>query len=413
VGQVFRDGSELTIWTVEKLVPGGAGMCRLSDGTIGFVEGAFPGETLKPLVTLRKKGYVRATRFELVSPSAERVEAVCPVVDACGGCDWMRLARAAELNNKAGIVAEALERTGGVRLAAVPEVVTAGDELGYRSRVRLHVDAHGRVGFFARGTHRLVEVPGCPVSEPEVERGMAIVRALAEDAPRAMARFEAVEVRALDEGGLEFLVHPREGVDVRAPDTDEVIVRLREHGSASVARGNAEFTQVNRAVNDVLVARIVEGALARGAQSFVDLYAGSGNFSVPLAKAGLSGVAVESDSVAAARGRDRAAREVQGRLSVLTRDVPRALAEFSRAKRAFDLAVLDPPRIGAKDAMSGLSELAPHAIAYVACDPVTLARDVRTLGEQAWSVVNVTCFDMFPKTHHVETLVWLERHSET
>jgi 23S rRNA (uracil1939-C5)-methyltransferase len=89
--------------------------------------------------------------------------------------------------------------------------------------------------------------------------------------------------------------------------------------------------------------------------------------------------------------------------------VTRALAELSRAKRRFELAVLDPPRSGAKSALSGILVLEPRAIAYVACDPVTLARDVRELVGKGFGISGVTCFDMFPKTHHVETLAWLER----
>ena len=406
MGQVFRNGSELTLWTIEKLVPGGAGLCRLADGTIGFVEGAFPGETVKPLATIRKKDYARATRFELVTPSAERGEAPCPVADACGGCDWMRLERAAELRYKASIVSEALERTGGVRLAAVPEVVTAGGELGYRSRVRVHVDARGRVGFFARGTHTLVEVPGCPVAEPEAERGMKIVRSLAEETPRTMAALEAVEVRAQGEGGLEFFVHPREGAD-RA-SLEALIGRLGEHGRTTISRASSEFSQVNRAVNAILVKRVVEGALARGAKTFLDLYAGTGNFGVPLAEAGMTGVLVESDAASATRARERAARDAPGKLEVVSRDVAWGLAELSGRRERFDLVVLDPPRSGAKDALSGLVALEPRTIAYVACDPVTLARDVRSLSGAGWRVADVVCFDMFPKTHHVETLAWLE-----
>jgi 23S rRNA (uracil1939-C5)-methyltransferase len=381
-------------------------MCRLPDGTIGFVEGAFPGDTVRPLATLRKRDYARATRFELVNPSAERAEPACPVVDACGGCDWMKLERAAELRHKASIVAEALERTGGVRLTAVPEVVTAGSELGYRSRVRLHVDEHGHVGYFARGTHTLVEVPGCPVAEPEVERGIGIVRSLAEEVPRAMASLEAVEVRAHAEGGLEFVAHPRNGAE-RASAMG-LVARLREHGSAALSRASSGFSQVNRAVNTVLVERIVEGAVARQVKTFLDLYAGSGNFGLPLARIGMTGVLVESDGGAAAQARDQAARDGI-ELRVFARDVTSALGELSGKRERFDLIVLDPPRTGAKDALPGLVALEPPAVAYVACDPVTLARDVRALGAKGWRVASVTCFDMFPKTHHVETLAWLER----
>jgi 23S rRNA (uracil1939-C5)-methyltransferase len=93
------------------------------------------------------------------------------------------------------------------------------------------------------------------------------------------------------------------------------------------------------------------------------------------------------------------------------RDVASALGELSGKPERFDLVLLDPPRTGAKEALPGLAALEPKAIAYVACDPVTLARDVRALGEKGWRVVSVACFDMFPKTHHVETLAWLERES--
>ena len=390
-------------------------MCGLPDGSVGFVEGAYPGDTVRPLAVVRKKDYARATRFQLVQASPERVPAACPVVDACGGCDWMKLERSAELREKASIVAQALERTGGVRLAAVPVVVTAGNELGYRSRVRLHIDESGRVGFYARGTHTLVEVPGCPVAEPDVERGIACVRALANEAPGALASFESVEVRASEEAALSFVVHPREAASPERAGRDESLVleRLRAHGAATISRQGAEFTQVNRAVNAVLVAHVVEGALARGVRTFVDLYAGSGNFGVPLARAGMTGVAVESDASAAAHARERAEADAPGKLSVLAKDVARGLVELSRAKRTFDLAVLNPPRTGAKDALVGLAALEPRSIAYVACDPVTLARDVRVLGEKGWDLAGVTCFDMFPKTHHVETLAWLERRALT
>ncbi len=381
-------------------------MSRLPNGTVGFVEGAFPGETVKPLATVLKRDYARATSFELVTPSAERVAAACPVADACGGCDWMKLERTAELRYKASIVAEALERTGGVKLAALPEVVTAGGELGYRSRVRLHVDERGRVGFFARGTHTLVEVPGCPVALPEVERGIGVVRSLAEAAPRAMALLESVEVRARDEGGLEFFAQPREGAE-RA-SVEGLVARLGEHGRAALSRSNAGFSQVNRAVNELLVAHVVDGAVARGAQTFLDLYAGAGNFGLPLARAGIAGVLVESDASAAALAREGATRDGI-ELRVLARDVTRALGDLSGKRERFDLVVLDPPRTGAKEALPGLAALGPPAIAYVACDPVTLARDVRTLGGRGWRVASVACFDMFPRTHHVETLAWLER----
>jgi 23S rRNA (uracil1939-C5)-methyltransferase len=241
-----------------------------------------------------------------------------------------------------------------------------------------------------------------------VERGIRIVLSLANEMPRAISRFESIEIRMGDEGGLAFVLRARDGAG-RAPDSERLLERLGKYGSASSSRSDSEFSQVNRAVNAMLVAAVVDGALARGVATFVDLYAGAGNFGVPLARTGMTGVSVEGDAKSAARSRELARRETSGRLEVLAEDVARALVELSRAKRRFELVLLDPPRSGAKAAVPGIVALEPRTIAYVACDPVTLARDVRALVENDFGVAQVTCFDMFPKTHHVETLVWLER----
>jgi 23S rRNA (uracil1939-C5)-methyltransferase len=139
----------------------------------------------------------------------------------------------------------------------------------------------------------------------------------------------------------------------------------------------------------------------------VDLYAGVGNFSVPLALAGLTGTAVEIEHAATAALRE-ALRE-QGLESVLVLEGDVASTLSKRRLPSVDLAVLDPPRSGAKPALAPLIALAPAAIAYVACDPVTLARDLRVLCAQGFTLAGLTCFDMFPQTHHVETLAWLER----
>ncbi len=166
------------------------------------------------------------------------------------------------------------------------------------------------------------------------------------------------------------------------------------------------FVQVNWAVNLELVSALVEGARERGIASFVELYAGAGNFTLPLLRAGLTGVAIEhaGASIRAAR---RAAR-AQGMSddAFVAGDAPRELER--RAKQKPDLVLLDPPRTGAREAVKPLLALGPRFIAFCACDPVTLARDVKMLAA-AYALDSVTAFDMFPHTHHVETLLWLRR----
>ncbi len=165
--------------------------------------------------------------------------------------------------------------------------------------------------------------------------------------------------------------------------------------------------RVNPAVNAILVDALVAGATSRGARRFLDLFCGAGNFALPLGREGLTGVGIESNRSAIAVASKAAAQ--QG-LAVRFRaaSVVEALAEPSRLQ-AVDLVVLDPPRAGASDEVAGIVALEPQWIAYVSCDPATLARDLRTLVDGGYRITEVTPFDMFPHTHHVETLVWLQR----
>jgi 23S rRNA (uracil1939-C5)-methyltransferase len=422
VGQGVRNGPELTgPLTIEKLVPGGAGFCRLPDGRSAFVEGALPGEQVRLRTFEHKKGYVRARAFELVEPSAERVVPACPIAEACGGCDWMHLELTAQRQYKSRLVAEALERTGGLRLPVLPEVVTRGDALGYRSRLRVHVDHKGSVGFFGRRTRVLVPVPACAVAHPALNRALVVLSGLGAAERKLLSAFDTVELAALANlASVDARLWPR--ADARPPrsiaplverlEVEDVSVRIAPVGgtkgppAAEGERPWSAFLQVNPAVNDALVAAVIERAT--GARTFLDLYAGSGNFSLPLAAGGRSGVLVELDRTAAESARREAAARGLS-LEVLALDAARALPRLAARAGEFEFVVLDPPRAGAREAISGIIALGPRLIAYVSCDPVTLARDLKELASARYELRNVQCFDMFPQTHHVETLAFLVR----
>lgn len=424
MGQGFRNGPELTTTlTVEKLVPGGGGFCRLPDGRSAFLDGAFPGDRVLVRAFEDKQSYVRATSFEVVEPSPERAAPPCPIADACGGCDWMRLELAAQRRYKAGLVVEALERTGGVRLPVLPEVVARGEALGYRARVRVHVSEQGVVGFYGRRTRSLVPLAACAVAHAALNQALATLAALEPPLAELLAAFEAAELAVAPDGAsVDARLWPRKGV--RAPRSiAPLLEHLARHGilarvtprasakgaeAAPTERPWAAFTQVNPAVNEALVAAVTSGADARGAGAFLDLYAGSGNFSLPLAAGGRKGTLVELDAVAA----DSARREAAARgvaLEVLALDAVRGLEKLAARRVTFDLVVLDPPRAGAREAIPGIVAVRPRLVAYVSCDPVTLARDLKQLVRTGYRVESVECFDMFPHTHHVESLVWLAR----
>ena len=418
-------------WTIERLVPGGDGLTHLSDGRVAFVSGALPGDRIRVHEIEDRRSYVRATRWELVAAGPDRIEPACPVADRCGGCDWMALSREAELRSKADLLREALVRTGGFSdLPFEIPIVSAGPELRYRNRLRLHVDRAGKIGLFSRASHELVEIPGCPVSDPEIDRALERIRALASEHPAALAALAEIEIRVAP-GGPRVVVrlHALDRADKSAlaplsealsrdftvgiaggPEPAEE-QRFPLPGGLELSAAAPAFTQVNWAVNEKLVQAVVQGARERGAARFLDLYAGAGNFTLPLLAAGMSGVAIDHTD-AAMRSGERVARErgLKG-ATFMAGDVGARLRRLAHGGVRFDLVVIDPPRTGARDVLPWVIELrAPH-LALCSCDPVTLARDLRTLVRAGWMLESVTGFDMFPRTHHVEALAWMRMRS--
>ncbi|MES1189121.1 MAG: RsmD family RNA methyltransferase [Myxococcales bacterium] len=422
-GATLLRGLELT---VEKLVPGGDGFLRLPDGQALFVRGAAPGDRIRLGGVEKQRGTLWTNDYELLSPSPERVVPECPVAASCGGCDMMHLSRKSELLQKTAMLKEALERVGGV--ASTPDALTSSEVTsGYRSRVRFHVGRHGKLGFFARGTHQLVEVPGCLVADPRINQALASIRRLARRFPDALGGFSDVELRAT-RGDVIARFVPRDGIKPIAaePFLRALAKELRVAATEREAQALSErrtltndvfveipadaFSQINEAVNRELVAAVVEGARARESKSFCDLFAGVGNFALPLARLGLTGVMVERTPSAVAAAQ-RAAVEQGLKLKARTADAGKALNDLVREGQRFDLVVLDPPREGAPEVVAGIAGLSPRAVAYVACDPVTLSRDLKPLVAAGLVIRSVQAFDMFPRTHHFETLVWLEAPS--
>lgn len=416
------------IWRIEKLVPGGAGMARLADGRVGFVEGVLPGERVSVQTKSDRRGYTEGLRLRVLEPSADRVTEACEIADVCGGCDWQHVAYPAQLKLKASLIAEALQRTGGFRDLPPIAVTASPKSLAYRLRARFHIDDKGEIGFHEKRSHRVIPVARCPVLLPELEAALVDFRRIAAPLPEQLCAFESAELRV-------------------APLAPKRVIQLGARGEPRVARAKAAhllerlesefavainglrtdfsqsfplsrelslevapqaFVQVNWDVNLALVDYVVQGALTRGCRRFVDAYAGAGNFTLPLAHAGLTGVSIEAQPEGARTAAQAFARHGLTSLEALADDAARALARLARQRDAFDLILLDPPRKGAEALLAPLLALRPPHVAYCSCDPVTLARDLRALCQGGYTIEEVRGFDMFPGTHHVETVVWLK-----
>ena len=413
-------------WQIEKLVPGGAGFLRLENGQGAFALGALPGERIRVPLAQDHGGYLRATQFQLLTASPDRVQPVCPVQGRCGGCDLMTLDYRAQVAAKTAILRDALTRTG--RFATLPELafVAADEPLAYRSRVRLHIARDGRLGFFAAESRDLIEIPGCSVADPALDEALLLLRAITRRHHVELASFSELELRVAPAGtrlALRLVPAGRRfddstsliaelsrafqvtiGERTGPPELDQ---RFPLPGGVELRVSGAAFTQVNWAMNLRLVQALLDGAEQRRVSTFCDLYCGAGNFSLPLLARGLTGVGIEGSSPAIAAAK-RASKEQQlAAARFIAGDVKETLAKIPAAE-SFDLVVLDPPRSGAREVLPELIRRAPRHIAYCACDPVTLARDLRTLCDSGYSLSAVSGFDMFPQTHHFETLAWLE-----
>jgi len=424
--QSSRVEPEQQEWKIEKLVPGGAGFLRLANGQGAFAVGALPGERIRVEVAEDHRGYLQANRWQLLEASPDRVQPVCPVQGACGGCDLMTLDYPAQLAAKTEILRDALTRTG--RFEVLPELgfVAAEQPLAYRSRIRLHVGSEGRLGFFAAQSRDLVEIPGCRVAHPELDRALHELRSITNKHRAELASFSELELRVAPAGprlalrlvpagrvgqpsaliaalSAAFLVTV--GERSSAPEHDQ---RFPLPGGVELRVSGGAFTQVNWAMNQCLVQALLDGVEQRGISTFCDLYCGAGNFSLPLLALGLTGVGIEGSeaAIAAARRASSELRLAGGQF--IAGDVKEALAKLPSTAE-FDLVVLDPPRSGAREVLPELIRRAPRTIAYCACDPVTLARDLRTLSDSGYRLERICGFDMFPQTHHFETLAWLAR----
>ncbi|RZS82959.1 23S rRNA m(5)U-1939 methyltransferase [Motilibacter rhizosphaerae] len=405
---------------VERVAHGGSCVARHPDGRVVFVRHALPGERVRARITDDGERFLRADAVEVLRPSPDRVEPPCAYArpGLCGGCDWQHASLPAQRGLKAAAVREQLVRLAGLDREVVVEAVP-GDEdgLGWRTRVRFAVDAEGRLALRKHRSHDLVQVAACPIAAPGVDE----VGATGVTWPGAAE----VEVVASSTGDRTLLVEPAGTRRPRVPGLpgvtstlvvgDESPLRgrswVREHAAGRDWRVSAAgFWQVHPGAADTLVAAVVEALRPRAGDTVVDLYAGAGLFAGALAPlVGEDGrvVAVEGDKRAAADARRNLHEHAHVRIEAGSVEKVLAKPGWLALERA-DLVVLDPPRTGARrPVVEAVARLAPRTVAYVACDPAALARDLATFAEAGYELAGLRAFDLFPMTSHVECVAVL------
>lgn len=380
--------------TIEKLAIGGAGIAR-HDGLVIFVPDSAPGDILLVELTKKKKNFAEARIIQILRSGPERRERPCPIADRCGGCNWQHITELEQRRQKHLIVHETLQKflrqskaNSDWQFLPLKESPRA---FRYRNRIQPKY-LKGNFGFYSRKSHEIVEAKDCPITEEVITKDFATIKAEMDRRFRTSDEVQRLELYLNQEGRTQWLLMGEE-------------------------KDGIGFSQVNRFQNLDLIETVLQWSEDHNYERVLDLYAGSGNFTFPLAAkySDLEVLAAELDPQLV----ERANQQIQTsgfntRVHFKHSDVGLFLKQT--LLETSDLIVLDPPRGGADvETMRLLAQSKATKIIYISCHPVSLARDLQNFFEfqdqtsegPKRKLRRVQCFEMFPQTDHVETIAEL------
>ena len=424
---------------IEDLTHDGKGVARV-EGKALFVAGALPGERVLVRYSARHRQYDEGKLIELLSRSAERIDARCPHFGGCGGCALQHLPADRQIAVKQRVLAENFERIG---------KVTPGEWLppltdrswGYRRKGRLSVkwvDKKNKalVGFREDNPRFVADLSICHTLLPEVGERIADLSVLigSLDAKREIAQIEIAagddavalvfrHLVPLSDGDcdklqafgqqhrLAILLQPAGPDSVHALRADPLELHYRIHESdIDLAFRPLDFVQVNAGINQRMIAATIALLDAQPNDRVLDLFCGLGNFTLPIARHVGTIVGVEGDAGLVERAAANAARNGVTNVSFHAADLASDQASTPWARAAYDKLLLDPPRSGAAAVLEYLPRKGTDRIVYVSCHPGSLARDAGTLvNRYGFSLTRAGVMDMFPNTAHVESIALFER----
>ena len=437
---------------ISKIVNGGYGFGRLASGHVVLVRHVLAGETVTVTIEEKKKNYHLGNVRQIVAAHPARRQPPCPYAYHCGGCDLQHCRYDEQLQIKKGIIVDLLQRSGSEDLQKASlqmfDPIPAPEEFAYRQRLRLQVDAAGNLGFYRFQSHSLIPIKACLLAGAALNLSL---HALKKDADSRKLLSLAAEV--------ELQENPRTGQIVvifqmgRKPRPADILAAERFGGNTEtiervffagndfslmgpfgagerVAAGKTlgidyppfaglgadlhldweagGFCQVNLQQNRTLIATVVDFCRVEQGMKILDLFCGMGNFAIPLASLGAVVLGIEGQGSAIRSAKQNAARAgVHARFQQAP--IHTACAQLLAEGAHFHCLLIDPPRQGAPDLAESLAKLTEQRLVYISCDPATLCRDLSALTAQGFCIRKIQPIDMFPQTHHSETIVLLEK----
>ena len=371
--------------TIEKVAHGGHFIAR-HEGAVIFVRHAIPGEECTIEISSVGSTFNRGDVVSVEKPSADRVNPPCSYAHrlGCGGCDFQHIEISAQRKLKGDVIREQFARI--AKMEVDVEVEEVGPALGWRTRASASVTKSGKLGFISARSHNVIAIENCPITAPGI--------GFSTQAKKQWQAGEKIDLATSSTGESYVTGESKE-------------VMHEKVGDSILEVSNDSFWQSHINAPKVLTEIVSEYANVQSGEHVLDLYGGVGLFTSALIdQVGSSGrvdLVEGSKSATADAKRNFAAHS---NVNIVTASVERAITRIDGG----GVVILDPPREGAgKEVISELARIAPRAIVYVACDPAALARDTTYLQEAGYSLKQMRAFDLFPMTHHIETVALYEQ----
>lgn len=386
----YNIGDTLTV-KIEKIVPNGFGLAFAEKLTL-FVPLSAAGDELLVQIVKTQGRTAFAEIVEILKPSADRTKPECIYFGTCGGCNFQQLNYGAQLDAKIAILQDCLKRIGKINYDGEIGIIPSPQEYNYRSRAGWHLDAeYKKIGYYKRRSHEVIDAKECPILVPELDKKLNELR-------KTINWGDFAGKRPL----IEAAAAGRK-VSVYSPDILEPTAEICfEVGGERYFYDAAGFFQGN----NLLVEKLVETATANATGEFaIDLYCGVGLFTLPLARNFEKVFGIEENR----RAVELAGKNVEQARLENVRFFDDGVGDFLNTEsEKIDFVLLDPPRSGTENGtIEKLIALKPNEISYVACEPSMLARDLRKLLDADYKINSITALDLFPQTHHIETVVRL------
>lgn len=436
---------------IKKIVNGGYGLARLEDGKTVFVRHSLPGERVSISIVEQQKRLDYARTMEVHESSSHRVEAPCPYYKRCGGCDFQHIEYREQCRLKEQILAELL--TGSASEAVknstslIKEIIASPKSYNYRQRTRLKIDGSGNPGFNQFRSHTIVPVEHCPLALDSINQCLSLL-IIKDDFKKLAAVSNEMEIlldplaetvclifhldrqarptdrnraRSLCQNidNLGRIFFSAEQFALEGPYGSEEDQKNRRIGMQFPGQPPLTmfwevqgFSQVNPIQNINLINLVVRLSEVCSTDRILDLYCGMGNFALPLARHGAEVHGIEAQGSAIRSAKFNGEHNKITTISFEKNDVAAGCRSLIHEGKTFDTIICDPPRRGMAELIPLVTKLAENKIIYISCDPATLCRDLDDLTRDGFRIKMLQPIDMFPQTHHLETVVLLEKSNQ-